>query len=56
MSKTIIGISLFIGMGYSLSRYMNRPLKCPVCGSTEVVPVDSPVGKKILKEEGLVEE
>ena len=49
------GVSLLIGLGYSLSRYRNNKLICPVCGSDDVVPVDSPIGRKILKEEGLVE-
>ena len=40
------------GLIYSLWRSTSRYKKCPVCGSTNMIPVDSPVGQKLLADQG----
>ena len=50
-----LGISLLIGLSYSFWRIFNKDLVCPVCGSTEVVPIDTPVAREIIEKMGLEE-
>jgi hypothetical protein len=38
------------GLIYSFWRLSSRGSNCPTCGSTEVIPVDSPIGRKLLGE------
>lgn len=40
------------GLIYSLWRSTSRYKKCPVCGSTNMIPIDSPVGQKLLADQG----
>lgn len=40
------------GLIYSIWRSSSRYKKCVVCGSTNLVPVDTPVGRKMLAEQG----
>lgn len=35
------------GLIYSSWRIQGRKIKCPECGSVEIVPGNSPVGKKL---------
>lgn len=37
-------------LAYSLRRYATRDRRCPICKSQEVVPLDSPRGKELLRE------
>jgi predicted RNA-binding Zn-ribbon protein involved in translation (DUF1610 family) len=39
------------GLIYSIWRITSRHFICPTCGSPELIPVDSPRGKKLIKEE-----
>ena len=55
LAPATAGVSLIIGLSYSVWRHMNKTQFCPVCGSTEVVPIDTPIGQKIIKELGLEE-
>ena len=41
------------GLIYSLWRVTTRSDVCRACGSSELVPATSPVGKKLLVEHGL---
>ena len=40
------------GLIYSIWRSSSRHNACPVCGSTNLVPVDSPNGRKMLESQG----
>ena len=40
------------GLIYSIWRQSSYHKACPVCGSSSLIPVDSPVGQKLLKEQG----
>lgn len=40
------------GLIYSIWRSSSRYKKCVVCGSTNLVPIDTPVGRKMLAEQG----
>lgn len=40
------------GLIYSLWRSSSRHKTCPVCGSTNMIPVDTPVGQKLLANQG----
>lgn len=44
------------GIIYSVWRSSSRHKVCPSCKSTNLVPVDSPVGKKMLAEYGMTAE
>lgn len=43
---------LIPGIIYSLWRSSSRHKACPACGSTNMVPIDSPVGKNLLSDQG----
>lgn len=36
------------GLIYSLWRFTSRHNACPQCGSDEMIPADSPIGRKII--------
>lgn len=40
------------GIIYSLWRSSSRHKVCPVCGSTNLVPIDTPNGKHMLEQQG----
>jgi hypothetical protein len=40
------------GLIYSIWRQSSYHKACPVCGSANLIPVDSPVGQKLLKDQG----
>ncbi len=42
---------LLPGLIYSIWRLTSKYLACPKCGSKDLVPLDSPVGQKLLKEQ-----
>ena len=59
--KTITKGSIFIelvlwcflivpGLIYSIWRHTSRYAGCPQCGGSSLIPVDSPIGKKLLSE------
>jgi hypothetical protein len=49
--EIILWLCFFIpGLIYSIWRRSSRKKICPNCGSTELVPPDSPVGKKLIRE------
>jgi len=43
---------LFIlpGLAYTMHRTSNRPWVCRTCGAEAMVPADSPIGKKVVRE------
>ncbi len=43
---------LIPGIIYSIWRSSSRYKACPSCGSTNLIPIDSPVGKKLLTDQG----
>lgn len=43
---------LIPGIIYSLWRSSSRHKTCPSCGSTNMIPLDSPVAKKLLADQG----
>ena len=43
---------IFPGLIYSMWRLTTKHLACPQCGATQLVPVDSPRGKKLQQEFG----
>ena len=43
-------IFLVAGIGYTLVRVSVRSNLCPTCGGTEVIPVDSPRGQKLMQQ------
>jgi hypothetical protein len=49
---SVIGWLVFLpaGLLYSLWRLSTRHLVCESCGSTALMPADSPVGRRILRE------
>jgi hypothetical protein len=57
VTKGSIFIELFLwlcllvpGLIYSIWRLTSRHKACEACGNTSIVPVDSPIGKKLLAE------
>jgi hypothetical protein len=53
--STLIELVLWLcfiipGLIYSLWRLTSRHLACPQCGATNMVPLDSPRGKKLQQE------
>lgn len=49
--EIILWLCLIIpGLIYSLWRLGSRHKVCAVCGSTELIPIDSPIGKKLIEE------
>jgi len=57
--KGSMGIELILwiffiipGLIYSVWRSGSRHKSCPVCGSTNLIPINSPVGKKLLADQG----
>lgn len=57
ITKGSIWIEIFLwcffilpGVIYSIWRHTTRRIGCSACGSEQVVPVDSPVGKKLIAE------
>lgn len=40
------------GIIYSIWRSSSRHKVCPSCGATNLIPVDSPIGKKLLSDQG----
>ena len=62
-SKTAVKGNIFIeivlwlcflipGLIYSLWRSSSRYKKCTACGATTLIPLDSPVGLKLLADQG----
>ena len=47
---------LLPGLVYSIWRQSSYHQACPVCGGTNLIPIDSPVGQKLLKEQGNIPE
>lgn len=50
--STLIELVLWIclvvpGLVYSIWRHSKRHRVCPRCGSADVIPVDSPIGRKL---------
>lgn len=43
---------LLPGLAYSIWRHSARHSKCPDCGATDMVPIDSFRGKQIIEELG----
>lgn len=43
---------LIPGIIYSVWRSSSRHKTCPACGSTNLVPLDTPNGKRLLEEQG----
>lgn len=43
---------LIPGLIYSIWRSSSRHKACAVCGSTSLVPIDTPIGKKMLADQG----
>ncbi len=43
---------LIPGIIYSIWRSSSRHKICPSCGATNLIPVDSPIGKKLLVDQG----
>lgn len=41
---------IFPGLIYSLWRLSSRHLACPQCGTTNMLPLDSPRGRKLQQE------
>lgn len=41
---------LIPGLIYSFWRLSSRSENCPKCGSSEVIPIDSPLGQKLMAE------
>jgi predicted RNA-binding Zn-ribbon protein involved in translation (DUF1610 family) len=41
---------LIPGLIYSIWRISSRSDACPKCGSSEVIPIDSPLGRKLMQE------
>ena len=57
--KGSLGVEIFLwlcfiipGIIYSLWRQSTYHKACPVCGNTNLIPVDSPVGQRLMKEQG----
>ena len=44
------GTLLVMAIIYSAWRLLSRRTECRHCGSTNLIPIDSPLGKKLLKE------
>jgi rubredoxin len=40
---------LLPGIIYTLWRDSSRYKKCPVCGSTEIIPLNSPIGREVVE-------
>lgn len=58
--KGSLGVEIFLwlcffipGIIYSLWRQSTYHKACAVCGGTNLIPVNSPVGQKLLKEQGV---
>ena len=49
MSVTIL-ISFLTAVGYSVYRLSSRKIVCEKCGQASLIPLDTPVGQKLLKE------
>lgn len=41
---------IFPGLLYSMWRLSSKHMACPQCGSTQLIPLDSPRGKKLQQE------
>jgi hypothetical protein len=41
---------LIPGLIYSFWRLSSRHENCPKCGSSEIIPIDSPIGQKLMAE------
>ena len=57
--KGSLGVEIFLwlcfllpGLIYSLWRQSTYHKACSVCGGTNLIPVNSPVGQKLLKDQG----
>jgi len=49
--ELVLWLCLFFpGLLYSVWRLTTRHLACPKCGGTQLIPVDSPKGKKLRQE------
>ncbi|WP_292663274.1 hypothetical protein [Nitratifractor sp.] len=51
LAKPTLGLSILIAFGYSVYRFTSAKTVCPVCGSENVLPRQSPAAQAILKEE-----
>lgn len=40
------------GLIYSIWRGSTKNKVCPVCGNTNMIPIDTPIGKKLLQDQG----
>jgi len=47
---------IFPGIIYSIWRLSSKRKACPKCGSTELIPYDSPIAKKTITDAGISEE
>mgnify|MGYP001197866600 CR=1 FL=1 len=47
---------LLPGLLYSHWRGTNRPEVCPKCDATDMIPIDSPRAKKLIKDFGISDE
>ena len=50
--ELVLWLMIIPGLIYSLWRLTTKHLACPQCGATQLVPVDSPRGKKLQQEFG----
>jgi hypothetical protein len=49
--ETVLWVAFIVpGILYSLYRITKRHNACPVCKSREIIPVDSPIAKRVLSE------
>lgn len=44
------GILILIALPYSLWRIFSKQKACPKCSSTNMIPLDTPAGKKLAEE------
>lgn len=43
------GFLLLIALPYTIWRFCSKTKACPKCGGTTMIPVDTPVGKELMK-------
>ncbi|OGM97322.1 MAG: hypothetical protein A2735_03060 [Candidatus Yanofskybacteria bacterium RIFCSPHIGHO2_01_FULL_41_21] len=43
------GVLIVIAIVYSVWRLLSRRTKCQYCGNTNLIPINSPIGKKLLE-------
>ncbi len=47
-----VTIALIGALGYSVYRLASKKLCCEKCGNPSLIPIDTPVGQKLMKEHG----